>query len=222
MIEIIAWIIGTSIIVLLGAALAKKLGLPFLTSAFVASIVIANVIASKIVNFAGFAVPAAVIIFTTAYSLTDLINEFYGKKEAHNAVWIGFYANILLVFATYIAVIWQPMPFWQNQQAFEIIFGMTPRIVLASMTAYLISGHIDVITFALWKKLTKGKHLWLRNLGSNAISLAIDTVIFISIAFYGLFPLFELMLGQYIAKIAISVINAPFVYMSRMVYQRLK
>ena len=113
---------------------------------YAALIVTANILASKIVVFAGFFVPAAVIVYGSSFLLTDMISEFYGKEKAQKAVWAGFLANIMLAVSVYIALIWEGAPFWEYQKAFETVLENTPRIVFASMTAYLISQHHDVMS----------------------------------------------------------------------------
>lgn len=178
---------------------------------YAALIVVANILASKIVAFAGLFVPAAVIVYASSFLLTDMLSEFYGKKTAQKAVWTGFLANIMLVVSVYIAIIWEGAPFWENQEAFEAVLKNTPRIVFASMVAYLISQHHDVISYHWWMKKAP-KHLWLRNNASTIVSQALDTVIFISLAFYGTFPIGAMIVGQYTVKLLIALLDTPFIY----------
>lgn len=178
---------------------------------YAALIVVANILASKIVVFAGLFVPAAVIVYASSFLLTDMLSEFYGKKTAQKAVWTGFLANIMLVVSVYIAIIWEGAPFWENQEAFEAVLKNTPRIVFASMAAYLISQHHDVISYHWWMKKAP-KHLWLRNNASTIVSQALDTVIFISLAFYGTFPIGAMIVGQYTVKLLIALLDTPFIY----------
>jgi hypothetical protein len=140
-----------------------------------------------------------------------MLSEFYGKKTAQKAVWAGFLANIMLVVSVYIAIIWQGAPFWEHQDAFETVLKNTPRIVFSSMTAYLISQHHDVISYHWWMN-TFPQHLWLRNNASTIASQALDTVIFISLAFYGIFPIGSMIIGQYAVKLLIALLDTPFLY----------
>jgi uncharacterized integral membrane protein (TIGR00697 family) len=211
MIEVILWIIATLAIVSGTSVIARKHGIEYMIGMYAALIVTANILASKIVVFAGFAVPAAVIVYASSFLLTDMISEFYGKKEAQKAVWTGFLANVMLVVSVYIAIIWEGAPFWGNQEAFESVLKNTPRIVFASMVAYLMSQHHDVISYHWWMKRFP-KHLWLRNNASTIVSQALDTVVFISLAFYGIFPIGEMLIGQYIVKLLIALMDTPFIY----------
>lgn len=193
----------------------------FLIATFASLVVISNVTAVKITTIAGLAVPAAVVAYSVTFLLTDMLSEFYSKREAHRAVWAGFYANLLLVVVVAVAVYLPPAPFWKHQEAFETLFAWVPRIVLASMLAYLISQHFDVLAFHFWKQLTDGRYLWLRNNASTMVSQFIDTALFITIAFYGTgMPLAEMIKGQYVVKLGIALLDTPFMYLSREVYRR--
>ncbi|MGD2247998.1 MAG: queuosine precursor transporter [Candidatus Methanofastidiosia archaeon] len=211
MIEIVLWIIATLAIVSVTSVIARKYGVEYMIGMYAALIVTANILASKIVVFAGFFVPAAVIVYASSFLLTDMISEFYGKEKAQKAVWTGFLANIMLVVSVYIAIIWEGAPFWEYQNAFETVLQNTPRIVFASMAAYLVSQHHDVMSYHWWK--TKfPTHLWVRNNASTIVSQALDTVVFITLAFYGLFPIVPMIIGQYIIKLLIALIDTPFIY----------
>ena len=96
---------------------------------------------------------------------------------------------------------------------FAKVLGLTPRIVLASLIAYLISHYFDIYFYLFWKKVTKDKFLWLRNNFSTILSQLIDSIFFISIAFYGIAPLIPLITGQFIIKVIISILSTPFIYL---------
>lgn len=113
----------------------------------------------------------------------------------------------------HIAIALPAAPFWQNQDAFVSVVGSTSRIIVASLAAYLVSQYHDVWLFHLLKRKTGGKHLWLRNNASTAVSQLIDSVIFIVIAFYGVMPVWPLIFGQWIVKMAIALIDTPLVYL---------
>ncbi|MEK7281526.1 MAG: queuosine precursor transporter [Chloroflexota bacterium] len=198
------------------ALLGRRWGAVAPTTIFVSLVLIANVTAGKIVDFWGRPVPAAVIIYATTFLVTDIITEVWGKNEARKAVWLGFYANLVLVLYIFIVLHWQPMPFAQEYaQQFGQVFGLVPRVVLASMVAYLLSQHHDVWAFHWLREKTGGKHLWLRNNASTLVSQAIDTLLFITIAFWGVFPVDQvgqLIIGQYIAKVVIALLDTPFCY----------
>ncbi|KYC44888.1 MAG: hypothetical protein APG12_01354 [Candidatus Methanofastidiosum methylothiophilum] len=222
MIEIIVWMLLTLGIGSLSAVIAKKYGVEYIIGMFACFTVIANIIASKIVVFGPFTVPAAVLVYSTTFLLTDFLSELYSEKEAIKAVYIGFISNIVLVISIWVAVQWQQAPFWTGQAAFESIFGLVPRIVLGSMIAYLVSQNLDVKIFMFFKNRYP-KHLWLRNNAGTMISQLVDTLIFITIAFYGTTPLeilISLVIGQYIVKWIIAVVDTPFLYIVKLIYNK--
>ena len=187
-----------------------------LATLFVTCLLIANIIAVKLVSISGWVVPAGIIAYPLTFLFTDVIAELYGRKIASRVVWVGFGANILMVMLVFCAKLLPPAPFWQGQPAYEAIFGMVPRIVLASMIAYLISQHHDVFAFYFWRQKTKARFLWLRNNASTMVSQALDTGLFITIAFWGIVPtgtLANMLLTQYIIKLAIAACDTPFCYM---------
>jgi hypothetical protein len=187
-----------------------------LTSIFVFAIVASNVTASNLVNLGPFVVPIAVLCYPVTFAITDIVSEVYGKKIAQRIVWAGFFVSILLAFYSRIVVVYPPAAFFEGNEAFVKVFSSTPRIVLASMVAYMASQTHDVWAFHLWKKLTKGRHLWVRNNLSTLVSQFIDTCLFITIAFLNVVPgevLVRMIFSQYIVKFIIALIDTPFVYL---------
>jgi uncharacterized integral membrane protein (TIGR00697 family) len=185
----------------------------FLIGIYVACELIANVTASKPVAIYGIVVPAAVFIYALTFTLVDLINEELGKKGAQRVVYTAFLANVLLALYVQLAIALPPAMFYKNQEAFESTLGSTPRIVIASLIAYLVSSLIDTEVFAWWRERI-GKWKWARVLLSNAISTLIDSITFITLAFAGTgLPLLALIQGQYIVKMSITVISIPLIYL---------
>ncbi|HOE93424.1 MAG TPA: queuosine precursor transporter [Methanofastidiosum sp.] len=222
MIEVIIWMFMTLGIGSLSAVIAKKYGVEYIIGMFACFTVIANIIASKIVVFGPFSVPAAVLAYSTTFLLTDFLSELYSEEEALKAVSIGFISNIVLVVFTWVALQWQGASFWQGQSAFESVFGIVPRIVFGSMIAYIVSQNLDVKIFMFLKRKYP-KHLWLRNNAGTMISQFVDTLIFITIAFYGtnsLEVLFSLIIGQYIVKWIIALSDTPFLYLIKYIYSK--
>ncbi len=196
--------------------MVKENGLTILRVLFVTSLIIANVIAGKVVDLWGLIIPAAFVTYGFTFLFTDLISEIYGKKEAIKTVWFGFGAT---VFASILIFMGQLMPSAvfakEAGQAYNILLGMNYRFVIASMAAYLIAQHIDVLLFHFWKKLTGGKHKWLRNNLSTMISQLVDTAIFITIAFVGSVPSLGVMIiSQYVGKLFIALIDTPLFYIA--------
>jgi uncharacterized integral membrane protein (TIGR00697 family) len=181
---------------------------------YIACELIANVTASKPVQIGGLVVPAAIFIYTLTFTLIDLINESMGKKGARRVILAAFIANLLLAAYAQFAVLLPPASFYSGQEAYASVLGSTPRIVLASLTAYLISSLIDAEIFAFWKSRIRGPR-WLRVLVSNTVSTGVDSVVFIALAFYGLMPIWVLIKGQYVVKMAITLISLPLIYLVR-------
>lgn len=210
---ILLWLIATLAIASFAGLVGKKYGVEYPIAIMASLIVVANILANKIVIVGPFTVPAGVLVYSVSFLVTDILSEKWSKSHARKAVWAGFYANVIMVVSVYIAISWTAAPFAAEQAGlFGQVLGMTPRIVLASMIAYLISQHYDVWSFHFWKKKTKGKHLWLRNNASTIVSQFVDSTLFITIAFYGIFPVVPLIIGQWVVKVAIALIDTPFMY----------
>ncbi len=220
---VILWILATFMVGSLAGLLGKRYGVAFPISLVAALVVMANIFANKIVVVGPFTVPASVIVFSMTFFITDIISEKWGKADARKAVWAGFFANLLLILSIYIIVAWEPAAYaLEMSEMFSKVLALTPRIVVASFLAYIVSQNHDVWAFHFWKKKTKGKHLWLRNNASTIVSQFIDSVIFITIAFYGVFPIAPLILGQWIVKICIAIIDTPFMYISIWLMDKVK
>jgi hypothetical protein len=179
---------------------------------YIACELIANVTASKPVQLGGIVVPAAIFIYTLTFTLIDLINESFGKQGARKVILAALIANLLLAAYVQLAVILPPASFYLGQEAFSGVLGSTPRIVFASLTAYLISSLIDAEIFSFWRARVQ-RLKWTRVLVSNAISTWVDSVIFITLAFYGIMPIWMLIKGQYIVKMAITLGSLPLIYL---------
>jgi len=185
-----------------------------LITLYVACELIANVTASKPVSLGPVTVPSAVFIYALTFTLIDLINERLGKERARRVIYSTLAANLLLAAYCRLAIALPAASFYSDSGAFASVLGSTPRIVAASLTAYLISSLIDTQIFAWWKEKVGGPK-WVRVLVSNSISTAVDTAVFISIAFVGLMPVLGLMKGQYAVKMAITVMSLPLIYSIR-------
>ncbi|MCX8117954.1 MAG: queuosine precursor transporter [Desulfobacterota bacterium] len=179
---------------------------------YIACELVANVTASKPIQIGGLVVPAAIFIYTLTFTLIDLINESMGKQGARRVILAAFAANLLLAAYAQLTVLLPPATFYTGQEAYASVLGTTPRIVFASLTAYLVSSLIDAELFAFWKTRLRGPR-WLRVLVSNAISTGVDSVLFICLAFYGLMPIWPLIQGQYVVKMAITLVSLPLIYL---------
>ena len=186
--------------------------LALLLSLFIGGLVVAALISSKIIMVAGFAVPAGVLAYSLTFIVSDVISEVWGKECANNIVQCGFITLVMTSALAWIAVAWPAAPFWGGQDSFSAVIGNTPRIVAASLVAYIVSQKHDIWLFHLLKEKTNSKHLWLRNNVSTVVSQLIDSTIFVTIAFWGILPVGEVILGQWLVKLAIAAIDTPIVY----------
>ncbi|MEK7093853.1 MAG: queuosine precursor transporter, partial [Patescibacteria group bacterium] len=168
-------------------------------------------------GFAEFFAPATVLIFSVTFLLTDIVNEQFGKKETQRMILIALFSQIALITFSYLVLKTTGAPFFENQAAFEAVFGSVPRIIIASLIAFYISENIDAHLFQWLKNLTHGKHLWMRNTFSSIPAMFIDSILFVTIAFYGVMPVVPLITGQSIIKWLVGIIDIPFMYLSRAV-----
>ncbi|KUO53327.1 MAG: transporter [Desulfitibacter sp. BRH_c19] len=181
---------------------------------FVSLLIVSNVIAAKLITIGGLTVSAAAICYALTFFLTDTIAEIWGKKRTLYVIKLGFFGSVLSAIFIKLAIYMPAASFWTEQAEYQLILGANIRIVFASMVAYLISQYHDVWAFHFWKEKTKGKHLWLRNNFSTGASQLIDTIIFVTIAFSGTgTPLLAIIVGEYIIKLIISILDTPLIYM---------
>lgn len=187
---------------------------PLLIGIYIACELIANVTAAKPVTVFGLVAPGGVFIYALTFTLLDLLHERLGHRGVRMLVYTAFIANGLL--AGYIALIaaMPAPPFYANQEAFVAVLGSTPRIVVASLTAYLISALLDVEVYARLRKRYAPTG-WSRILLSNTVSTAVDSAVFVVIAFAGVMPLLPLIIGQYAIKMAVTVMSLPLAWFIR-------
>lgn len=183
-----------------------------LVGLFVGGLVSAAVISSKIINVFGIAVPAGVLAYSITFAVSDIVGELWGPEHATDMVVAGFASLVCATLICWLAVIWPSLGFWQNQPAFASVIGSTPRIVAASLLAYVVSQKHDVWLFHLLKRKTSGRALWLRNNLSTAVSQLMDSAIFVTVAFWGILPVGEIILGQWAIKLLIAALDTPVVY----------
>jgi uncharacterized integral membrane protein (TIGR00697 family) len=179
-----------------------------------ALLVASNAGAAKIIALpGGLAASATVFSYALTFAFTDTISEIYGPREARSAVRIGFVGLVLSVAFFLLAIVAPPATFWYGQEAYAQTLGLGPRILLGGWAAYILSQHLDVWLFHLLKDLTGGRYLWIRNNVSTATSQLADTIVFITVGFYGLVPLLPTIAGQYLIKLMIAAFDTPLVYL---------
>ena len=209
-------------------ALARRLYL-ILGILFITSLVVSNLIFKKFfyyypfdVSIFGvklFEISVGILPYPITFLITDLISEIYGKKKANEVVVGGIFASFFAMGIIYIAnaapaTDWSPV----SDELFSTVFGSTAIAVLASMLAYLLAQFVDIQIYHFWKRLTKGKHLWLRNNCSTFLSQFIDTatVLLLLCSFgeidWSLFG--GLLLAGFLFKVLIAALDTPFLYLS--------
>src|SRR3989344_1987459 len=219
---IIFWIVLITAFSFFGSWYAYRYNKPdALIGLYVAFVLISNIIAYKISSFdfgfITFFATSATLVFSVSFLLTDIVNEKFGRKETHKMIFIAFLTQVAVAVFIFIAIYLPSAPFWNDQEIFVKILGFAPRIMLASWIAFLISENFDAYVFSWFKNITKGKHLWARNVFSSIPSMALDTVIFVTIAFYGLQPILPLITGVLVLKWLVGVIDIPFMYLNRFI-----
>lgn len=187
------------------------------------SVIVANIQVVQTIELFGFAATLGNVVYATSFLVTDILSENYGKKEAQKAVWIGFYSLIAMTILMNITLYFVPLggdEFASTvHESTSNIFKLMPRIAVASLIAYLLSQRHDVWAFHFWKnRYPKDNHLWLRNNLSTMISQLIDSLVFVAIAFYGVFEtsiLWEIFITTYFLKWLVALSDTPFVYWAR-------
>ena len=203
---------------------AKLRFFPLVIGIFVTTLIVSNIIAVKLVDIFGLLLPAAVILFPLAYIFGDILTEVYGFVRARQVIWIGFFSNLLAVAAIWIAGILPPAAIWTAnvysdqagaQQAYQAILGFTPRLLMASFLAYLAGEYLNSYVLARLKVRTEGRYLWLRTITSTIVGQGVDSLLFLSIAFWGILPgavLGEFILTQWGFKVLYEVLATPLTY----------
>lgn len=219
-------ILAVTAVVLLGALYARLSNRSHgLIGLYITFTIASQIIASKVAlfdfGFIAVTAPAAVIIFAVTFLITDMVNERFGRAETHRMIAIALVCQAAFAGFLFIGGSLTPAPFWGNQPAWDAILGVVPRIMIASWITFLVSENLDAFLFARIRAATKGRHLWMRNVFSSAIALTVDTVMFVSLAFYGTdLPLVTLMVGQFVCKYAVALLNIPFMYLARAIMGR--
>jgi uncharacterized integral membrane protein (TIGR00697 family) len=155
------------------------------------------------------------MFFPITYIFGDVFTEVYGYSASRRAIWYGFFAEFLLVTLSYLAVVIPPAPEFKDQLAFDTIFRPVGRIVLASLLAYWCGEFANSFTMAKLKMQTKGRHLWMRTIGSTIVGQAVDTTIVILIVFYGrasFSVILNLIISGYLIKVAYETLMTPVTY----------
>lgn len=184
-----------------------------------AATILANIQVVKTIEMAGLVMTLGNTMYATIYLTTDLLNEKYGVKEAKKAVWFGFFTLLMTIIIMQMVIQFEPQETDIAQDSLETLFGLMPRIALGSLAAYMISQFLDVRIFAMLKKAFPGRNqLYIRNNGSTLVSQLVDTAVFCSIAFAGVYSWdiwWEIFFTTYIIKFFVSIASTPVLYIAR-------
>ena len=192
----------------------------FLCAIFISSLVTCNLIANKFVTvdlgFKVFIVSAGILPYPLTFLVTDLISELYGQKKANIVVFSGFVASMFVLLFLWLGGQFNAIPdSIVNDNTYNKVFQNAWRIIAASMIAYLFAQFIDVRIFHFWKRLTNGKHLWLRNNGSTIASQLVDTTLVVMILFVGVWEsgqIVSAIIDGWLFKMLMAAIDTPIIY----------
>lgn len=179
---------------------------------FTVCLIVSNIVEQKLITIFGVECTAGLLIFPVSYIINDLIAEVWGYRKARFIIWNGFLLNFLVVIVFQLSIAMPGSPHFSNQQAFESILGNTTRIVIASFIAFLCGSFLNAYVMSRMKILQRGKGFSLRAIASTIIGEGADSLIFFSIAFWGIVPvdgLLKLILTQTLLKTAYEVIALP-------------
>lgn len=186
-----------------------------IVASFAAMLLISNLAATKLVAFGSIITDGGAILFPLIYILNDVLTEVYGYKYARRAIWTGFGVMVIAVAAFTIVRYLPSAPEYTAQASYEAVLGFFPRIVLASLAAYLIGSFLNSYVLAKLKLRTNGKKLWLRLIGSTAVGELFDTIVFGLVAFAGILGATDMVifiLVGWLFKTSVEVIMLPITY----------
>ena len=186
-----------------------------ITASFVAVLILSNIASTKIAAVGSISFDGGTILFPLAYIFGDILTEVYGFARARRVIWIGFTMNILMVATFWIVGMLPADPMWGLQESYMNILGVVPRIVLGSLAAYLVGEFVNSIILAKMKVKSDGKQFWKRAIGSTVVGQALDTTIFLVIAFAGILPwslIWVIWYTNYIFKLAVEIVLLPVTY----------
>ena len=215
----ILWIIVDLSLLLAAFTLWGKYGI---IAIIASNVIIMNIFVLKGIILFGLDATGGNVLYASIFLGTDIISEFYGPREARKAVFVGFYISIFFLIASRFILLFEPAPWDLYHPAMKQLFTPVWRITAASMAAYILSQNFDVACY-IWLKKKMPKHLWLRNNGSTWASQIIDTVVFCTAAFAGVYELkiiAGIILSTYILKVIVAAIDTPFIYLSKLIVQK--
>ena len=192
--------------------------LDVITVSFVVVLLLSNIVAVKpvrILDFLHLDLDSGTLLFPISYIFGDVLVEVYGYARSRRVIWMGFGFNLLAALLFWVIVMLPPSPEWQMQEAFAMILGQTPRIVVGSLIAFWCGEFVNSYVMAKMKIWTGGRYLWTRTIGSTMVGQAVDTVLFQTIAFAGVWDtglLLRVIVWNYTAKVLYEALATPLTY----------
>jgi uncharacterized integral membrane protein (TIGR00697 family) len=190
--------------------------LDVLTTTFVVILLVSNLVAQKVIRIGPVSTSGAMLLFPVTYIFGDIFTEIYGYAASRRAIWLGFFGTALLYAVSAIVIALPSDPEFHNQQAFVTVFGILPRILVASLAAFWAGEFANSYTMAKLKLMTKGRWLWTRTVGSTVVGQAVDTTLVILITFAGRFSMHKMVLiivTGYLFKVVYEVLATPLTYL---------
>lgn len=179
---------------------------------FCVCLIAANLLETKVIQVGPLTLTAGLIVFPVSYIINDCIAEVWGFKKARLIIWMGFLMNFFVVMLGQIAVYLPAASFWSYEEGFNFVFGMAPRIAVASFTAFLVGSFLNAYVMSKMKKQCNGKYFSLRAIASTMVGESADSLIFFPIAFGGMMPfeeIIKLIVLQAVIKTAYEIVILP-------------
>jgi hypothetical protein len=180
---------------------------------FVTCLILSNILAVKLLEFHGRVLDAGNVVFPVSYIIGDVLTEVWGFRAARRVIWTGFGCNLLAAVAIQAAIHLPPAGFWGDQKAYETILGFSTRLLVASFCAFLVGEFVNSAIMAKMKVLTEGRWLWTRTISSTVVAEALDSTVFVTIAFVGAgVPLWNTIVTNWGFKTAYEILATPLTY----------
>jgi queuosine precursor transporter len=188
---------------------------PVVVAVFVGLLLISNIGAVKLIAFGPIITDGGAFLFPLTYIVGDVLSEVYGLRAARRAILLGFAMSVLAAVTFWLVQVSPPAADWPNQEAFQAVLGFVPRIVLASVCGFLVGQLLNAYVLVKIKERTRERALWLRLIGSTAVGEFADTLVFCTIAFYGIITgaeFWNYVLVGYVYKTLLEVVLLPITY----------
>jgi len=190
-----------------------------LLTMFISCLLLGNLLGSKLIEIFGIVTSVGLLGYPPTFLITDIVEEVRGKEATKIFVHAGFLSLCIAIFFVFVSTGLPPSPLYPHNEAYKYVFSNSMRMILASMTAFVISQYHDIWAFNFWKQKTNGKYLWLRNNFSTIVSQLLDSIVFMFIAFYRATPemdvaaVFFMILPLWTLKVIFALLDTPFVYL---------